>query len=344
MTTISKIMALTALITLAFGMTAIANAAAVKIPEAEKVTITILVDNYYSAAVPPEKIAKRYLIDPHLPIVNYGLHAEHGLAFHIETVVNGVSHSFLFDFGTDSQGVLRNMELLNIDFAKLEALTVSHGHWDHYLTLVDLLKAKRTKIRWGIPLYVGEEAFVERFWRHPNGTAMSLGQWKREDIEALGFVRIVEVKDPTPIVPGAYLTGKIEMVTEYEKGQPPLLIKRGDEFQQDFFIGEQAVVLNIKGKGLVVLSGCAHRGIVNAVKQAQKITGIQKVHAVMGGFHLLWASPEKIQTTIADIKATSPDYIVPNHCTGFGATMAFANEMPDQFIFSTVGTQFILGE
>jgi len=236
------------------------------------------------------------------------------------------------------------MELLNIDFAELEALTVSHGHWDHYLTLVDLLKAKRTMMRRGIPLYVGEGAFDEKFWRHPDGTIMSLGQFKREDIEALGFVKIVEIKGPTPIVPGAYLTGKIEMVTEYEKGQPPLLMKRGDQFQQDFFIGEQAVVLNIKGRGLVVVSGCAHRGIVNAVKQAQKITGIEKVHAVMGGFHLMWASPEKIQRTIADIKATSPDYIVPNHCTGFGATMAFANEMPDQFIFSTVGTQFILGE
>lgn len=317
---------------------------AVRIPEAEKTTVTILTDNYYSAAVPSKKPATRYIIDAHLPISDYGLHAEHGLAFHVETVVDGVSHAFLFDFGTDFQGVLRNIELLNIDFENLEALAISHGHWDHYLTLLELLKVKRAMMRWGIPLLVGEETFVERFWRRPDGTIMSIGELKRQDVEALGFVKIVEVKGPTPIVPGAYLTGKIDMVTEYEKGQAALLIKRGDQFQQDFFIGEQAVVLNVKGKGLVVLAGCSHRGIVNAVKQAQKVTGIKKIHAVMGGFHLLWASPEKIQRTVADIKATSPDYIIPNHCTGFGAIMAFAKEMPEQFIFSTVGTRFTFGE
>jgi len=318
---------------------------AIKISEAERATVTGLADNYYSAAVPSKEPATRYLIDPHLPIKAYGLHAEHGLAFHVETVVNGVPHAFLFDFGTDFQGVMRNMELLNIDFEQFEALALSHGHWDHYETLLELLRAKKDEIRWGIPFYVGEETFVERFWRRPDGGIMSLGQLRREDLKALGsgYVRVVEVKDPTPIVPGAYMSGTIEMVTDYEKGQSALLIKRGDQYEQDFFIGEQAVVLNVKGKGLVVLAGCSHRGIVNAVKQVQRITGVKKLHAVMGGFHLLWASPEKIQRTVADIKATSPDYIIPNHCTGFDAIMAFAREMPEEFIFSTVGTKFTFG-
>ncbi len=235
------------------------------------------------------------------------------------------------------------MELLNIDFNKLEALTLSHGHWDHQLTIVEVLKTKRNVVRKGIPFYVGEETFVERFSKRPDGVILSLGQLKREDVEALGFVKIIEVKDPTPIVPGAYLTGKIEMVTDYEKGQPSLVIKRGDQFPQDFFIGEQVVVLNLKGRGLVVLSGCAHRGIVNGVRQAQKITGIEKIHAVAGGFHLTGARPEVIQRTIADIKGMSPDYIVPTHCTSFPAIAAFAREMPDQFILSTVGTRFTFG-
>ena len=88
---------------------------------------------------------------------------------------------------------------------------------------------------------------------------LSLEQLKRQDLDALAFLKIVEIKEPTPIVPGGYWTGKIEMVTEYEKGQPPLVFKRGNEFQQDFFVGGQALILNIKGKGLVVASGCAHR-------------------------------------------------------------------------------------
>jgi len=317
--------------------------AAGQIAEVEKVTITIVTDNYSDFTVPPYKIASRYFPSPGSPIVDYGLHAEHGLAYHVETVVNGTAHSFLFDYGVDSHGVLRNMNLLKVDFAKIEALGLSHGHFDHQAALIDVLKAKKSAIREGVPLYVGEETFVERFTRLMTGGVLSLGELKREDIEALKLLRIVEVRDPTPIVPGAYLSGKIEMVTEYEKGQPPLVIKRGDQLQQDFFLGEQAVVFNVRGKGLVVASGCAHRGIVNAVKQAQKISGTEKVYAVLGGFHLTGAKPEIIQRTIADIKAVGPDYIIPTHCTGFQAITAFAREMPEQFILSTVGTRFSFG-
>ena len=101
-------------------------------------------------------------------------------------------------------------------------------------------------------------------------------------------------------------------------------------------------MFNAKGKGLVVLSGCAHRGIVNTVKHAQKMTGIEKVHAVIGGFHLTGAKPELIDKTVADIKAVRPDYIVPMHCTGYEAIGAFAREMPDQFILNTAGTKYII--
>ena len=113
---------------------------------------------------------------------------------------------------------------------------------------------------------------------------------------------------------------------------------------QEDFIGEQSIVLNAKGKGLVVLSGCSHRGIVNIVKHAQKMTGIEKVHAIIGGFHLTNAKPELIQKTIADIKTIRPDYIVPTHCTGFEAITAFAREMPDQFILNTAGTKYTMSQ
>lgn len=177
--------------------------------------------------------------------------------------------------------------------------------------------------------------------RRRDGSIISLEALKREDIERLGFVKIVEIKGPTPIVPGAHLTGKIEQVTGYEKVPPVFLIKKEDKFEQEYFIGEQAVVLNAKGKGLVVFSSCAHAGMVNTVKHAQKMTGVEKVHAVIGGFHLIGAKPEIIQRTIADIKAIAPEYIVPTHCTGFEAITAFAREMPDQFIINTAGTRYI---
>ena len=313
----------------------------VKIPEVEKLVITVITDNYYDCLRPNYKVAKRYFIIP-----GTSIHSEHGLAYHIETVVNGKPNAFMFDYGLDFQGVGKNMELLDIDVKRVEALGLSHGHFDHWGNLIAILKYNRAKIRKGIPLYVGEEAFSRRFANLPAGAfdvsgMIDLGQLRRDEIESLGVAKIVEIKDPTLIVPGAYLTGNIERVTEYEKGSPMLLIKRGEEMERDFFTGEQSLVFSVKGKGLVVVSSCAHAGIVNTVKHAQKMAGIEKVYAVIGGFHLSGAKPEVIQRTIADIKAIAPEYIVPMHCTGFEAITAFQREMPDQFIINTAGTRYI---
>lgn len=315
----------------------------VKIPELEKLVITVITDNYYDCLRPNYKIAKRYMIIP-----GTSIHSEHGLAYYIETVLNGKSSAFMFDYGLDFHGIKGNMELLDLDLKKLEALGLSHGHFDHWGNLIAILKYNRTKIRKGIPLYVGEEAFSHRFANLPPGPfdpvsgLLDLGQLRKDEIETLGIVTIIEIKDPTPIVPGAYLTGNIERITEYEKGSPILLIKRGDKLERDFFMGEQSLVFNVKGKGLVVLSSCAHAGIVNTVKHAQKMTGIDKVHVVIGGFHLIGAKPEVIQRTVADIKAIGPDYIVPMHCTGFEAVTTFQKEMPGQFIINTAGTRYVI--
>jgi 7,8-dihydropterin-6-yl-methyl-4-(beta-D-ribofuranosyl)aminobenzene 5'-phosphate synthase len=300
---------------------------AVNIPQAERITITIIEDNYYDALRPDFKIAKRYGGD---------LYAEHGLACHIETVVDGRSHSMLFDFGRTFPAVSANIDALKIDFEKLEALALSHGHQDHCGGLLEILKSRRDKISKGIPLYLGEDALAER----GAGKRVVHRPPKQEEIEGLGLVRIVEIEDPTSIVSGAYLTGRIAKVTDYEKVDPGRWVKKGDNLEEETFIGEQSVVLNAKGRGLVVLSGCAHVGIVNTVKHAQEITGVRNVHAIMGGFHLIGATEEHIQRTVADIKAMAPDYIVPMHCTGFEAVVAFAKEMPNQFILNTSGTKY----
>jgi 7,8-dihydropterin-6-yl-methyl-4-(beta-D-ribofuranosyl)aminobenzene 5'-phosphate synthase len=313
-----------------------------KIPEAEKIVITVIIDNLADALRPDDKIARRHV--GRTSALESMLHAEHGLAYHIETVVDAQAHPFLFDFATDFHGLNKNIELLRLDLKRIEALALSHDHLDHQAALMELLKAKRADIPHGTPFYVGERFFTGTYMRRPDGNLMSLLALKREDIEGLDLLRIVEVRTPTPIVLGAYLTGRIERSTDYEQVPPVFVAKRGEQFVQEDFIGEQAIVLNAKGKGLVVLSGCAHRGIVNTVMHAQKITGIDKIHAVIGGFHLTGAKPEVIQRTIADIKAIRPDYIVPTHCTGFEAISMFAREMPDQFILNTAGTRYIITE
>ena len=110
--------------------------------------------------------------------------------------------------------------------------------------------------------------------------------------------------------------------------------------EPDDFRGEQALFFNLKGKGLVVLSGCAHAGIVNTVRHVQNISGIKKVHAILGGFHLINAEPERIWNTVADIQAIDPDIIVPTHCSGFEAVVAFSTSMPEAFTLNTAGTEY----
>ncbi len=306
-----------------------------RVIEVDKVTVWVLTDNYYDALRPDSKITKRYRVTP-----GKSIHAEHGLAYYMETVVDGKTSACMFDYGLDSSGVMNNVALLGLDLGKANAFSLSHGHFDHFLGAVSMLKQSQSRIAAGTPFYVGEEAFARRYSLRPGTTeAADLGQLKKEDIEALGL-KVVEVKKPVQIIPGAYVTGNIERVTTYEKVPPSLLIKRGEKPEPDDFRGEQAVFFNVKGKGLVVLSGCAHAGIVNTAKHAQKTTGIDKIHAVMGGFHLINAKPEIIQNTVADIKAMKPDYIVPTHCTGFEAIVAFGKEMPNEFILNTAGTRY----
>ena len=309
-----------------------------RVTEVDKVTIWVLTDNYYDALRPDSKITKRYRVVP-----GKSIHAEHGLAYYLETVVNGKTSACMFDYGLDPVGVMNNIAMLGLDLGKANAFSLSHGHFDHFMSAVSILKQNQSRIAGGTPFYVGEEAFARRYSLRPGTTeAADLGQLRKEDIEALGL-KVVEVKNPLQIIPGANFTGNIERVTAYEKTPPSLLIKRGEKPEPDDFRGEQALFFNVKGKGLVVLSGCAHVGIVNTVKHAQKVAGTDKIHAVMGGFHLINAKPEIIQNTVADIKAMKPDYIVPTHCTGFEAILAFNKEMPGEFILNTAGTQYTFG-
>lgn len=308
------------------------------IAEVDKLTIWVLTDNFYDALRPDIKITKRYRVVP-----GKSIHAEHGLSYYVETVSDGKTTACMFDYGLDPVGVMNNIALLGLDLGKTNAFSLSHGHFDHWMGAVSIIKQAQSRLAGGTPFYVGEEAFAHRYSLRPGSSeAMDLGQLQKQDIEALGL-KVVEIQEPTQIIPGAYSTGKIDRITTYEKPPPSLLIKRGEKPEPDDFRGEQALFFKVKGKGLVVLSGCAHAGIVNTVKHAQKIAGTDKLHAVLGGFHLINAKAEVIQNTVADIKAMKPDYVVPTHCTGFEAMVSFAKEMPSEFNLNTAGTQYTFG-
>jgi 7,8-dihydropterin-6-yl-methyl-4-(beta-D-ribofuranosyl)aminobenzene 5'-phosphate synthase len=304
----------------------------------DKLAITVITDNYYDALRQDAGPATRYRTRP-----GASVHAEHGLSYFVQTVAEGRTSSFMFDYGADAGGVLNNIRALDIDFGAVDALGLSHGHHDHWGGLTEILKQNGSRIRKDTPLYLGEEAFAHRFALRPSGELNDIGRLDRAEIEGTGAVRIVEIDGPTQIVPGAYLCGPIERVTEYEHVPSSLLIERDGKLEQDQFYGEQAIAFVVKGKGLVVLSGCAHAGVVNTVRHAQKITGVSRLHALLGGFHLVNAPPETIEATVADIKAMSPDYVVPAHCTGFEATVRLREEMAGRFILNTAGTRYVFG-
>ena len=136
--------------------------------------------------------------------------------------------------------------------------------------------------------------------------------------------------------------GEIGRITEFEKGMPGAEANVNGEWVKDPFPDDRGVALKVKNKGLVVVGGCSHAGIINTVRHAQRVTGTAKVHAVLGGFHLTGPMMESIiGPTIREMKEIAPEYIVPTHCTGWKAINEFAREMPDQFLLNTVGTTYV---
>ncbi|OPY66246.1 MAG: Metallo-beta-lactamase superfamily protein [Syntrophorhabdus sp. PtaU1.Bin002] len=310
-----------------------------KTTEVDRLAVTVVTDNYYDSLRPDTAISTTYRSKPGSVI-----HAEHGLSYHVETVADGVAASLFFDFGMDPMGMAHNTDVLGIDIGKISVLALSHGHFDHWGGLAGFLKQHGSHIPKGIPLYVGPEAFARRFSLRPSDEKpQDIGALDRTELEKLGIVEIIETKEAREIVPGGYLTGPIPRVTEYEKDNPNLLIRKKDLLVQDSFEGELAMVFAVKGRGLVILSGCAHVGIVNIIKHALAMTGISRVHAIIGGFHLVNARKDLIDRSIEDIRGFAPDYIVPTHCTGFETVMRFAREMPEQFVLNTAGTRYSFG-
>ncbi len=341
--------------------------------EIDSLSITLLMDNYTDRlispsypAIRPPMIKNELFLPP--PI------AEHGFSALIRAKCYDKSEdgdktktcresTILFDCGTSENGVANNADLLEINLNSINSIILSHGHFDHFTGLSNIVKRIDNPIR----MICHPDAFLRRWLIFPNGKDKAkMPYLDKEELQRLGVIitakevpsivskdSVEEYKYPSDndmgnSMPKLLITGQIPRNTPYEKGFPLQYkedLNNGNLIPDPLVNDDQAIVANIRKKGLVIISGCAHAGIINTINYAKSLTGINKVFAIVGGFHLTGGEiyEEAIEPTIKELKNINPMYLVPCHCTGWKATNRIIQELPGKFLQPTSCTTFTFG-
>lgn len=331
--------------------------AAPAMPEVDSLTLQVLVDNAtFGPFLPdltlPGLTVRRHTGDAGKAVMSrQALHGEFGLSILASSRRGAKTAKVLVDFGYSPEAIRDNIALLGIDTSDLDAAVLSHGHLDHYGGFPGVFGG-RAHAR--VPLYVGgEEAFCERLALVGNPPPL-MGILDRAALAAAGFdVRIAAT--PRVIEDQAFTTGTIPL-TSFERAAIPTRMRPGkgcdraglDPAKRDLAElpddgeHELATCYVVKGLGLVVIASCSHRGVINTVRRAQQVSGIRKVHAVVGGFHLVRPRTEaEAIRTVAEFAAIDPTWIVPMHCTGDVFIQEAMRVMPGKIVRPYVGTEFI---
>ena len=310
-----------------------------RLKEVDSIEVTTLIDNYVDVLLRNSPGVTR----PPLAIGGPAdtMLAEHGLSLLIKVKRGTKSHCILFDCGYTKIGVPHNIQILEIDPKQIETIVISHGHMDHTGALYPIVES----LGKSIPLMVHPDAFLSpRFLELDDGSKLEFPQAiKKEEVKNKNL-EIVENSSPSLLADSMIaVTGEVERVTDFERGLPNASFERDGKIEPDMILDDQALVIKLKEKGLVIISGCGHAGIINTIFYAKKIAGCDKIHAVLGGFHLSGPIFEPIiEKTITEFKRIKPEVIIPMHCTGWGAIKRFSEEFPSSFILNSVGTKVAL--
>ena len=263
--------------------------------------------------------------------------AEPGFSALVRIERGGRERTLLFDTGVSANGMIENLRRLGLSAADIEMIVLSHGHWDH-VTGIEGLTRELGRTR--LPVMIHPEFWTQRRISFPGLDPCELPATSRPALEEIGF-QIIEEQQPSFLLDGAALiTGEVDRTTEFETGFKGHEALHAGHWRPDpLILDDQALVLCIRDRGLMVLSGCGHAGIVNTVRYAQKLTGEDRIAAIIGGFHLSGPMFEPIiDPTIDALVDLSPELLVPAHCTGWRALHRIASRFPEEFAISTVGT------
>ena len=342
-----------------FSCVELAGAAPIQAPTIDKLSVHVLVDSSFDLFARPTQAGGVSVAAPPRTDARSNLHSEWGLSLFLASQQASEQRTLMLDFGYSAPVLLNNINIIGIDPGKIDALIVSHGHFDHFGGLQGFLKKYRNVLPADVRLYAGgEDNFCHRL-AGPQNELADFGTLDRRELAAQRVTTVL-CETPTVIAGHAFTTGKIQR-SGIERVLPNTMVefamKDGlgcnashylpaemeGKIVPDEHIHEHATCFNVKNKGLVVISSCGHVGIVNSVHQAQEVSGIRKVHAIMGGFHLGPAPPDYLNQVVAEIKKLEPDVLIPMHCSGLNFVQEARRQMPEKVLVTTTGSRLTFG-
>jgi len=253
---------------------------------------------------------------------------QHGISFLLEAKRQGQCRRILVDVGQNPSALLYNMKLIGIEPSSIDALFLTHCHYDHTQGMVEVLKAIGKK---GVPVVAHPDTFRPHFVKDPYLRHVGvMPEDSRPKVEETGGL-LFQTADPFPFMPGLISTGEVRRQTDFEEVGIALFTLADGQMVQDMMKDDLSLVAQVQEKGMVIVTGCSHAGIVNIVRHSVELTGEKKIAAILGGFHLLAASEERIEKTVAALSQFDIEMISAGHCSGFRAQVALYQAFKDRF-------------
>lgn len=325
----------------------------VKLRPVDSARVTTLIDNASDALLPDGRLVRRWGLagagtGAPLPVAPAGLavgggtldvlRAEHGFSAMVEIRTGGRDRRLLFDAGATTDGLIGNLDRLGVRPDTFESIVLSHGHFDHVTGLHGLIGRLGPR---SVPVLLHPDAWRTRRVAGPGGV-LDLPTPSRDAVEQAGFT-VIEERRPSLLLDDFLLiTGEVPRTTDFETGMPGHEACVGGAWSPDEGIDDdQALVLHVRDKGLVILTGCGHAGIINLIRHARAVTGVRRLYGVLGGLHLRFGPV--VDRTIDKLAAYEPEMVVPAHCTSWAAQQSLASRLPDAFLPNAVGSTFLLG-